>query len=516
MFRHISLILVLGLGVWALWPRGTDHNQGPGAPAPQTASGRKYTIHVAPGLYMPGRRPMDVGKPLEGLTKVAADFEKLYPDTSIEFTEAPVGQREYLITQLAAEQAPEIVSVNVEDVWQDVQKNWYVPLDAYLEQPNPYVPKGEPGSSKWWDLFKYQAISRGKSAPNGKMYCITYDMVETGIYYNKDIFKRLGVGIPRDWNEFLQIQEKIKSAGLIPMIVGRTSIADWGFDLVFDQLYQGLLPGIDLARDPRRDAYLQGYLDWDEISYLNRKGFFTRRDPRFVEVFRLLKNWRRYFQKDTSSTELTKMFVTQQGAMMWDASPTVYQLMRDPDVKFNWGVFYLPPITRATDKYADGHPMVVIGGSGTQLEVTNSAYNDTHDPSSSEKLKRAISFLQYMTLPKNVDRVVNEVTAYLPNVVGVEPHKELLPFHHFLMRRYTTTKWLYTFDLRFNEILSRMLDLYLNDGISEEEFMDWMDKDVRSATDTVVKRKGLDLSKFDSKWASLTATRAGYADLPSP
>jgi ABC-type glycerol-3-phosphate transport system substrate-binding protein len=41
------------------------------------------------------------------LSKVTAEFEKLYPDTHIEFTEAPVGQREYLITQLAAEQAPE-------------------------------------------------------------------------------------------------------------------------------------------------------------------------------------------------------------------------------------------------------------------------------------------------------------------------------------------------------------------------------------------------------------------------
>jgi raffinose/stachyose/melibiose transport system substrate-binding protein len=511
-FRYLSLVFIVGFGAWALWPRGVaDKAEGQTA----STSNRKYTIHVAPGIYMPGRRPMDIGKPLEGLAKVTAEFEKLYPDTHIEFTEAPVGQREYLITQLAADQAPEVINVNVEDVWEDVQKGWYVGLDDYLEQPNPFIPKGQPGSVKWWDLFKYQAISRGKSAPDGKMYCLTYDMVETGIYYNKDMFKRLGLSVPRDWNEFMAVQEKIKRSGVIPLIVGAVSIADWGLDLMFDQMYQGIVPGIDLARDPKRDAYLQGYLDWDEISFLNRKGFFTRRDPRFVETFRLLKNWRRYFQKDMSSTELTKLFVSQQGAMYWDGSWTVNKLTRDPDVNFEWGVFYLPPIPKGYNRFSDGHPMVVIGGSGTQLEVTNSAFNDTHNPATSEKLKRTIAFLQFITVPRNVDAVVNEITAFLPNVVGVEPKPELMPFHLFLQRRYTTTKWLYTFDLRFNEILTRMLNLYLNDGISEDEFMGWMETNVRTATETVVKRKGIDLSKFDAKWNELAPLRSKAVDLPA-
>jgi raffinose/stachyose/melibiose transport system substrate-binding protein len=514
LFRHISLVLLVVFGAWALWPRGTaDKGSGPTS---QSSVHRKYTIRVAPGIYMPGRRPMDIGKPLQALSKVAAEFEKLYPDTHIEFTEAPVGQREYLITQLAAEQAPEILNVNVEDVWEDVQKGWYVGLDSYLEKPNPFVPKGQPGSVAWWDMFKYQAISRGKAAPDGKMYCLTYDMIETGIYYNKDIFKRLGLSVPKDWTEFMQLQEKLSKAGLIPLLVGKTAIADWGMDLVFDQLYQQILPGIDLTSDPLRAKYLQGYLDWDEISFLNEKGFFTRRDPRYVEVFRILKDWRRYFEKDTSSTDLTKMFVKQQGAMYWESSGIVNKLSRDPDVGFKWGIFYLPPITKSYDRFANGHPMVVIGGAGTQLEVTNSAFDDTHNPATSEKLKRTIAFLQFMTVPKNADRVVNEVLAFLPNIVGVQPHPELLPFDEILKRRYTTTKWLYTFDLRFNEIFVRMLDLYLNNGIDEDEFMDWMEKNVRTATETVVKRKHLNLTKFDEKWNELAPIRATETDLPKP
>ncbi|MCB8933279.1 MAG: extracellular solute-binding protein, partial [Chthonomonadaceae bacterium] len=274
MLRNLSLVLILGFATWALWPRGEASDGVEGA-SQQSSASRPYTLRFAPGIYMPDRRPMDVGKPIEGLKHVAEEFERLYPDTRIEFTEAPVGQREYLVTQLAAEQAPEILNVNVEDVWQDVQKGWYIPLDRYLERPNPFIPKGEPGSVQWWDQFKYQAISRGKAAPDGKMYCLTYDMIETGVFYNKNIFRRLGLSVPTTWPEFVRAEEKIKAAGLIPFLVGSTSVADWGMDLVFDQFYGEILPGIDLAKDPVREAYMKGYLDWDELAFLNSKGFFT-------------------------------------------------------------------------------------------------------------------------------------------------------------------------------------------------------------------------------------------------
>ncbi len=457
---------------------------------------------------------MDLGKPLEGLEKVAAAFEKLYPDTRIEFTEAPVGSREYLVTQLAADQAPEILNVNVEDVWQDVQKGWYVPLDAYLEKPNPFIPKGEPGSRQWWDQFKYEALSRGKAAPDGKMYCLTYDMVETGIFYNKKIFRKLGLTPPKDWVEFIAIQERVRKEGLIPLLVGSTEIADWGMDLIFDQVYGELLPGLDLHKDPVREETLAGYLDWDEVAFLYGKGYFTRNDPRFVETFRILKDWRKYWPK-TMASNLTKQFVTQKGAMWWTGSWTVNRLMRDPDVDFDWGVFYLPPITKATSRFADGHQQVVIGGAGTQFEVTKTAFNDTRDPATSVKLQRTIAFLQFLTLPENASTVVNEILAFLPNIVGAEPNPALMPFHEFLQRKCSKTKWLFTFDLRFNEIYRRMLDLYLNNGIGEEEFLGWMESNLKTASETVVRRKKIDLSKFEPAWQANSTLREALGELPS-
>ncbi len=508
------MVIVLGLAAWALWPRAATH-AGADVHDVKDSAPRKYTIRVAPGIYMPGRRPQDLGKPLDGLRDVTREFEKQYPDTRIEFTEAPVGQREYLITQLAAGQAPDIINVNVGDVWQDVQKGWYLPLDKYLEQPNPFIAKGQPGSVQWWDQFKYQAISRSKTAPDGKVYCVTYDMVETGIFYNKSMFARLDLSVPKDWGEFLKLQQKLKDAGVIPFLVDKGAVADWGVDLVFNQLYGTIVPGLKLKRDPSREAHLSRFFDWDELAFLNQKGFFTRRDPRFVETFRILKAWRQFFEKDMSSTDLTKAFVTQKGAMYWTGSWQVNRLVRDPDVGFDWGLFYLPPIPKSLSRFADGHPQCVIGGSGTQFEVTNSAFDDTHNAATSEKLKRTIAFIQYLTIPKNVDRVVNEILCFLPNVVGAEPRPELKPFDTILQRDFANSKWLYTFDLRFDEIMRRMLDLYINNGISEDEFMAWMETNVKTACETIVRRKQIDLSKFEPKWKELAPLRAGVQELPS-
>jgi ABC-type glycerol-3-phosphate transport system substrate-binding protein len=168
---------------------------------------------------------------------VADAFCEKFPDTRIEFVGVNGEAREWVVTQLTSGQAPDILQTNVEDVWQDIQKDWYVPLDKFYEEGNPYIAVGQPGHDKWWDSFKYPIPTRGTMAPDGHMYCVVLDMIETGIYYNKTVFQKLGLHEPKDWTEFLDLQQKLKSAGYIPMLVDRTCLADWGVDLIFDQYY---------------------------------------------------------------------------------------------------------------------------------------------------------------------------------------------------------------------------------------------------------------------------------------
>lgn len=522
--RAVALPVILAFSAYALWPANDNDvlslasgNYGPDV---------KYVLKLAPGpAYTPGTEPFGIGKPLRGLATVLREFEARFPDTRVECITVPTLRREFLVTQLSSGQAPDIINVNVEDVWMDIQKGWYVPLDPWLEQPNPFVAeKGDPqapGARQWWDMFEYQAISRGKAAPDGLNYCISFDMIETGIYYNKDIFRKVGVEVPEDWEQFMAVMRKLEDAGYIPLLMILDLFNDWATDLLFDQMYSCLLPGIDLVQDPSREAYLQGYLDWDEIAFLYQKGFFGARDKRYREVFRLMKELRQYVNRNLVTIDMIREFVTQQGAMLWHPCNIVYRLKADQSLGFDWGVFYLPPLTKTTTKYACGNPMCVIGGSAVQFEVTNSALADT--PVSlpladrlrqSVRLQRAIALLQFLCVPENYERIVNEYEALIPNIKGVKPLPALAPFVEILQRQYTTTKWIFTFDLKFSDVQRRLLDLYLNDGATLDDFMMEQDANIAYATQNAVLRKKLDLTRLEARWNELAPLRSTMEDLP--
>lgn len=524
--RILSLLLILVVGVVLLRPPTEESDES--TVARNGRADAHYVIKVAPGgEHMPGSRPYGLGEPLKGFAEVSRRFEQKFPDTRIEMIAVPT-VREYLVTQLSSGAAPDIVTVNVEDVWVDVQKGWYVPLDRYLNRPNPFVvEKGDvdaPGSIQWWDMFKYQALSRGKAAPDGKNYCLTLSAVETGIFYNKTFFREHGLEEPRDWVEFLGVLQAIKDEDRIPLLINLQSLADWGTDLIFDQLYYDLLPGIDLIKDPTREGYLEGYLDGEELAFLFTKGFFTRNDPRWVEMTRLIKELRPYLPMnfvDQEDRGYMREFLTQRGILMWTSSQRTFPIWADKDLGFEWGVFYLPAITAETSSYASGRPMCVIGGAAQQYEVTNSALADT-DPAwslekrieNSERLKRVVAFLQFLSLPENTDRVVNEYPSYLPNIVGVEGLPQLEPFETILERRYTTSKWYFSFDLRFSYTMHRMLGLFLEDGIDLDGYLKWQEDNIRSSGNSLVRRQNIDFSRFEERWVELAPERAVMNGLP--
>lgn len=346
------------------------------------------------------------------------------------------------------------------------------------------------------------------------MYCITYDMVETGIFYNKTLFQRLGLSIPQTWDEFEVLMTRLRDAGYTPLQMIATIYVDWAVDLFLDQLYYSILPGIDLHQDPVREPYLQGYLDYDEICFLFDHGFFTRRDPRYRELWQLLRRFRQFANKDIVSDDMLRAFVTQRAAMLWAASPLCYRLAADPELKFEWGVFYLPRFTTNTTRFASNVDMCVIGGAGVQYEVTSSAYADTGDPATSRRLACVIDFLRFLTAPANYEKIVNEHPLMIPNIVGVPLLPLMQPFAEILERRYTTTKWCYTFDLQFLDIMSRTLLLYLDDHMTLDELLRWQERNLTAARHRFARRKHLDFISLQRRWEELAPLRASMEGLP--
>jgi hypothetical protein len=222
-----------------------------------------------------------------------------------------------------------------------------------------------------------------------------------------------------------------------------------------------------------------------------------------------------------TNADLTRQFITRQGAMYWTSSPLTYRLWSDHNLGFEWGVFYPPRFTKETSRYASGTDMCVIGGSATQFEVTCSAVGDTDASlpleermARSERLKRVVSFLQFLCTPEQTEQVVNEYPCLIPNIVGVPVLAPLAPFEKILERRYTTTKWIFSFDLRFSHIQERMLGLYLAGGASLDDFLKWQKANLDAAAANLVRRKSPDLAAMEAQWKRLAPERAKMTDLP--
>jgi hypothetical protein len=78
------------------------------------------------------------------------------------------------------------------------------------------------------------------------------------------------------------------------------------------------------------------------------------------------------------------------------------------------------------------------------------------------------------------------------------------------------TKWLYTFDNQWNQVLMRMLELYANDGIEREDFIQVIEQDLERATKRLVKRKAIDTTPFENVWDARAEARKQFSDLPGP
>jgi raffinose/stachyose/melibiose transport system substrate-binding protein len=446
--------------------------------------GREYRIRMLAGVYHPGGRPGGFGPYIKQMRLLADEYEATHPDVTIEFPVQAVvaggSEGEWLRTQLLGGVAPEIVALNTEAVWPDIGKGWWISFEPYLEQPNPYVP----GNDRWLDTFAHKAFTLSRRGPDGQLYCIPYDMCELAIFYNKDIFRKVGINVPQTWAEFLDIQQKLEDEGYIPFLAYLKECGqDWGPDLLFDQFYYPILEELDyLKGSPDEEAYMRGYLMPQELCWNIKRGWFVPDDPLYAESWRLLREWRRYWQKDLSHSDLWRLFVTERAPMIWDGSWFLRRMNHDPLVDFEWDVFYPPTVTKASSPFGSGVDPSVMGGGAMQYHVTNSAMNKEG------KLERVIDFMMFLTKPENCEKVVNEAGMFIPNIEGARMVESLQPFAEIVKRRYCSVKWIYSLDHDFNDVHMRMIHLYLGYGLTLDAFMERMGVYFNEAADRMIRR----------------------------
>lgn len=112
-------------------------------------------------------------------------------------------------------------------------------------------------SKNGWDAM--YASTRSASSYNGKQYAAPTVYYSWGLFYRKDLFRKVGIADePKTWDQFLDACKKLKAAGITPIAIGGRdawTLAGW-FDYLDLRLngnafHQQLMAGDVPYTDPR-------------------------------------------------------------------------------------------------------------------------------------------------------------------------------------------------------------------------------------------------------------------------
>lgn len=136
------------------------------------------------------------------MKNVEALYKKTYPNATIKWN--PIQGEKYhelLKAQLATKSAPDVFFHQSALV--PFAKAGY--LDDLSDQP--------------WASDIMEA-AKPDNTYEGKVYAAPVDVSGWGMFYNKQVFADLGLSVPKNYQEFLDISETIKAAGIIPVTAG--------------------------------------------------------------------------------------------------------------------------------------------------------------------------------------------------------------------------------------------------------------------------------------------------------
>jgi raffinose/stachyose/melibiose transport system substrate-binding protein len=413
-FLQLSAIAAAGVVLAACQPTSVPATAVPKGGATSAPGGTTFkgTLELYPQFYYPSTdMTWSENNPLpHHMSQVLADeYKANHPDVTISLVNHPssVADHEWIITGQAGGTIPHIVWTHRFWVDTETDKNWWVPLDPYFAEPDPYITAGQPGSAKWQDVF-FDIPFGTTPCPDGKHYIVPLDLVTTFFFYNKDMYAKAGItAAPQTWSEYMAALKALKDAGMIPLANLGWYTAQIG-DMIYKKKYPQVAPG-------------GGVVSMNQVACAIQNGVYRPTNPEYKLWMEYTKGIIPYLAPDwaASGTDFAKKFNNQEAATFEDGTWRFGYLRANPLLKFQWSTFYAPAIQPSDTPYATGVKAIPVGGpSAAQWAVSTRAQKDN-------LLPLAVDVLRWYSAPQNGGRMIGECGAFLPCIKGTDVNPDL-------------------------------------------------------------------------------------------
>lgn len=241
---------------------------------------------------------------------------------------------------------------------------------------------------EWYDSFIDGIFER--ITYDGKIYAVPTNFAAALVFYNTEIFDKVGVQVPTTFTEWIDVCQKIKDAGYTP--ISCSAGTAWCLSMIAGYL-------CDRAGGPDNlKGVTEGTLDWTSESFITA-------GEKLVELSK-------YFQETAagdSNDQATALFYNGEAAMLVQGSWAIAQINgNNPEFESKCGVFNFPAIEGG----ADPNRMIVK--------------TDNLVMSSTTKHKDACIALMKMFTDETAQKYTAEVGGKIP-IINVEFDKEKAP-----------------------------------------------------------------------------------------
>ena len=438
----------------------------------QTPPGAKVVLRIGHWQLEAGVR--------DAFERMSAEYTKLHPEVLIVQDAIPESTyAQWMTTQLMGGTAPDMIEVGMlpYNVILGFHSRYFLPLTAYVNQPNPYNQGTDLDGVPWRQTYK-DGMRNSYVEELQEYMMVPLSQFGIRVFYNKSLLRRLTGrdDAPRSFREFLAACEKIRShkdergRPYTPIAGSSYHIGMWD-SFMCDPLTYGAIRRVDFNRD--------GAVGNDELFVGFKTGRVSFDFPPYEAKFRILRLLTDQFQRGFTGLgrdEAVFLFAQQRAVFIttgtWDAG----SLQEQARGSFEVGVMDFPLPARDDPEF------------GAVLEGPIYERPSAQFPFAITRTCRhpdvAIDFLRFLGSQRG-NQELNRIIGWIPAINGTSLSPLLQAFEPHLEGVYggmpvtlggeTTIKWqqLYALyqvnQITYAKLAADFTPFYLEHGAAEYE-----------------------------------------------